>query len=210
LSHKTEVKRETAELKEQLCRFGISCFVAHQDISPTIAWQDEIENALASMDGFVALMTPSFHDSNWTDQEVGFAFASGVPIIAVRMGKDPYGFIGKFQALTTDWLSAPTEIAKLLIRHERMFPSFIRSIQECSSFDHGNQLAELLPYIERLSEGQIDELIAAYNEGGQVTGSYGFNGSKSSKHGHGLTHHLNRLSSRKFKLDDWKVVEETK
>ena len=101
LSHKSEVKKETADLKDRLRLFGIACFVAHEDIHPTKAWQDEIENALASMDGFVALLTADFHDSDWTDQEVGFAIARGVPLIAVRLGKDPYGFIGKFQGLSS-------------------------------------------------------------------------------------------------------------
>ena len=103
LSHKSEVKKETAELKDRLQIFGVSCFVAHEDILPTKAWQDEIENALASMDGFAALLTESFHESEWTDQEVGYALARGVPMIAVRLGKDPYGFIGRFQGLATNW-----------------------------------------------------------------------------------------------------------
>jgi TIR domain len=99
VSHKAEVKAQVATLKTGLGKFGVSCFVAHVDIHPTKEWQDEIENALESMDGFVALLTPDYHDSSWTDQEVGFALARRVPIIAVRMGKVPYGFIGKFQAL---------------------------------------------------------------------------------------------------------------
>src|SRR5713101_4427977 len=35
LSHKSEVKKETAELKESLNLFGIASFVAHADIHPT-------------------------------------------------------------------------------------------------------------------------------------------------------------------------------
>ncbi len=68
LSHKNEVKKETAELKEKLQLFGISGFVAHEDIHPTKEWQDEIENALFTMDAFVALMTEGFHDSLWSDR----------------------------------------------------------------------------------------------------------------------------------------------
>ena len=117
LSHISQFKVETSELKDRLKVFGISCFVAHKDIKPTKQWQDEIELALASMDGFVALLTEKFHDSPWTDQEVGFAFARRVPSVAVRLGKDPYGFIGKFQALTgSDWKTCPTEIVKLLTK----------------------------------------------------------------------------------------------
>ncbi len=60
LSHKSQVKAETASLKDGLRPFGISSFVAHQDIHPTKAWQDEIENALVSMDAFVALLDGGF------------------------------------------------------------------------------------------------------------------------------------------------------
>ncbi|BBO89700.1 toll/interleukin-1 receptor domain-containing protein [Desulfosarcina ovata] len=66
LSHKAEVKTETAGLKDKLKLYGISCFVAHEDIDPTREWQNEIENALHTMDSFVALLTDGFHDSLWT------------------------------------------------------------------------------------------------------------------------------------------------
>ena len=55
------------------------------------------------MDGFAALMTKNFHDSNWTDQEIGFALGRGVMVIAVNLGRNPYGFIGDMQALKTSW-----------------------------------------------------------------------------------------------------------
>jgi TIR domain len=84
LSHKSEVKKQTADLKNNLSLLGISAFVAHEDIRATRAWLEEIENALLSMDAFVALMTEEFHDSHWTDQEVGFALAPGVPVIALH------------------------------------------------------------------------------------------------------------------------------
>ena len=100
LSHKDGFKKETAELKKKLKLFGVTCFVAHEDIKPTKEWQDEIENALSSMDAFVALITEDFHDSVWTDQEVGFALGRGVPIIPVKLGKNPYGFLAKVQALS--------------------------------------------------------------------------------------------------------------
>src|SRR5579862_5516118 len=120
LSHKAEVKHKAAELKDAIAPFGATCFVAHADIKPTREWQDEIENALRTMDAFVALLTEKFHKSKWTDQEVGFAIARGVPIIPVKLGTDPYGFIGKFQALACDWDDAPLALINLLIRQPRM------------------------------------------------------------------------------------------
>jgi hypothetical protein len=201
LTHKTEVKRQAATLKEGLKLFGVSAFVAHEDIHPTRAWQDEIENALHSMDGFVAIMTVGFHDSLWTDQEVGFALARGVPVIALRMGKDPYGFLGKFQALSTDWDSAPEGIVKLLINRERMFSAYLQALRACTGWNDGNVLSRILPAIEKLTEQQIDELVAVCNENSEIRYSFGFRGNKPSQHGDGLIPHLHRLGSRRFARD---------
>ena len=198
LSHKNEVKKETAELKEKLRVFGISAFVAHEDIHPTKEWQDEIENALFSMDAFVALMTEGFHDSIWTDQEVGVAFGRGVPIISVKLGKDPYGFIGKFQALSCSWEDAPQEIVKLLIKHDQMLNAYIRAVPRCSNWNQGNSLSEILPYIDNLSDNQLNILVAAYNENSELRGSFGFNGKQPRNYGRGLAFHLKRMTGREY------------
>jgi hypothetical protein len=198
LSHKTEVKKEVAILKNRLQLFGISCFVAHKDIKPTKVWQDEIENALQSMDAFIALMTDSFHDSDWTDQEVGFALGRGVPLIAVKFGRDPYGFIGKFQALTCDWDSATKGIVGLLIEHSRMLDAYIDAVKSCISFDNGNLLAEILPSITRLTDIQTEKLILAFNENSQVQASYGFNGTRPRLFGEGLAIHFKRITGREY------------
>lgn len=200
LSHKSEVKKETAELKDKLKLYGISCFVAHEDIHPTTEWQNEIENALHTMDSLVALLTDEFHDSLWTDQEVGFAFGKGIPIISVKLGKDPYGFIGKFQALTSTWDKAPFEITKILIKKEPMLNVYINAIQKCSNYVSSNELSKLLPFIEKLTESQVEKLINAFNENSQVYDSYGFNGKKPGNYGYGLPHHLKRITNNDFKL----------
>jgi TIR domain len=201
LSHKAEVKKETAALKERLGLYGISAFVAHEDIRPTKAWQDEIENGLASMDAFAALLTDNFHDSYWTDQEVGFALAREVPVIAVEMGRLPYGFIGKFQALRADWDTAADGIVKLLIHHDRMFSAYVHALRNCPNWDEGNVLARVLPAIEAATEQQIDELIVANNDNTEVRYCFGFRGNKSSQYGDGLISHLHRLGSRRFVQD---------
>jgi hypothetical protein len=123
----------------------------------------------------------------------------GVPIISVRLGKDPYGFIGKFQALSCPWENAPKEIVKLLVKHDRMNDSYIKAAQECQSFGHGNILAEVLPFIDKLSLEQAVKLVSAYNENSELRGSFGFNGSKPGTYGPGLAHHLNRLTGQTYK-----------
>jgi hypothetical protein len=200
LSHKSDVKDKTAKLKEQLKLFGAACFLAHEDIHPTRAWQDEIENALSSMGALVALMTESFHDSYWTDQEVGFAFGRGVPIISVKLGRDPYGFIGKFQALSCSWESADKEIVKLLVKHDQMLDAYIKAVKRCGSFDEANKLSEILPSINKLSDRQVRDLISAFNENDQVYLSHGFKGTKPQTYGNGLVYHLNRLTGKEYEL----------
>lgn len=199
LTHKATVKKETSELKEGLQTLGVSSFVAHKDIHPTKEWQEEIENALATMEALVALMTEDFHDSDWTDQEVGFAFGRGVPIISVRLGKDPYGFIGKFQALSCTWKEAPAEIVKLLVKRERMLNCYIEAVENCTGWNDGNDLATILPAIDTLSNKQADRLIEAYNENNEVGGSFGFNGTKPRLFGEGLLFHLDRVTDRTYK-----------
>jgi hypothetical protein len=198
LSHKTEVKRETAALKEALRHYGISAFVAHEDIHPTKEWQDEIENALATMDGFVALMTKDFHDSNWTDQEVGYALARGVPIVAVRLERDPYGFLGKIQGLSTDWPSMPEELVKLLIKNDRMLSAYVGALSRCASFDQGNMLSGVLKNIDDVSDEQIDKIIDAFNSSSELQGSFGFSGTKPFSWGDGIIPHLHRWGLRRF------------
>lgn len=202
LSHKTEVKRQTSELKSQLEIFGCSAFVAHEDIHPTKAWQDEIESALATMDAFVALLTDGFHDSLWTDQEVGFAVGRGIPIIAVRLGRDPYGFIGKFQAMACDWANAPLGIVRLLITQGKMVDEYLRSVEGCTSFDSGNTLSQALPGIQTLSVEQADRLVNAYNANPELRGSFGFNGARPRHYGHGLQAHLLRTIGRRYEAVD--------
>ena len=180
--------------------FGISGFVAHEDIHPTKEWQDEIENALFSMDTFVALMTEEFHDSIWTDQEVGVAFGRGVPIISVKLGKDPYGFIGKFQALSCSWDVAVKEIVKLLIKQDQMLETYIKAVENCASFEQGNDLSGILPFLDKLSNQQVTRLIAAYEDNIDIRRSYGFNGKHPHYYGDGLVYHLNRVTGNTYKL----------
>jgi hypothetical protein len=200
LRHKSEVSKKVTALKNRLKVYGVSAFVAHANIQATRQWQDEIENALYSMDALAAIMTEDFHESNWTDQEVGFALGRHVPVIPLRLGRNPYGFLARIQALSCNWDNAAKRIVKLLITHDGMFDAYLQAIRDCDSFDNANLLAEILPSIEELDDDEIAELVDAYNSNGQVYESFGFNGDKSYTYGSGLIPHLHRLGSRKYEM----------
>ncbi len=122
VSHLSLEKQKATRLREALAPYGINAFVAHEDIEPTLEWQVQIERALHSMELFISIHTPGFKDSFWAQQEIGFAIAKGVKIIAVRMGEDPKGFISKHQALSRGEKTAEklaSEIVVLLEKDQR-------------------------------------------------------------------------------------------
>jgi TIR domain len=154
ISHLAKERQLAADLKNSFLKFEISSFVAHNDIEPTKEWQDEIEGALASCDVLVALLHPDFHASNWTDQEIGFAMGRGVPTFAVRLGKDPYGFIGRFQAFNGIGKSAESlarEIFKACLKKKtlqsKLAESLVRLFENSGSFA---QSRERIGYLEEL------------------------------------------------------------
>ena len=115
LSHRASHRRQVAELREQLERQGLSCFVAHEDITASNVWQDEILNALNTMDVFIGFVTEDFHTGGWPDQEVGYAYHRHVPRLFVKLeGCDPVGMVAREQALTTTWERACQDIIENL------------------------------------------------------------------------------------------------
>lgn len=122
ISHISKHKEKATRLKTCLAPYGISGFVAHEDIHPTLEWQKEIERSLYAMDAFLAIHTPGFSRSIWTQQEIGFALGRGVKIISFKMGEDPTGFIAKQQALARRDRTAEAiaeEVSEILSGDER-------------------------------------------------------------------------------------------
>jgi hypothetical protein len=106
ISHLTKDKISASNLKAALSDYGISCFVAHEDIEPTKLWATEIENALKTMHCLCAIITPEFSSSKWCDQEVGYALGRNILVIPIRKGCDPYGLLGKIQGVQSNGKSA--------------------------------------------------------------------------------------------------------
>ena len=107
ISHVSAEKVLASQISASMRIYGVSCFVAHEDIEPTKEWVDEIILALNTMDACLALLTPGFSESKWTGQEVGVAVGRGSLVVPVKMGLDPYGFIGRYQALPGLGKAAP-------------------------------------------------------------------------------------------------------
>ena len=106
ISHVSKYKNSASNLKRSLVSYGIDCFVAHEDITPSKEWEMEIENGLFTMDALCAIVVPEFSESQWCDQEVGIALGQRKLVLSINKGETPYGFFGKFQALKSKSTSA--------------------------------------------------------------------------------------------------------
>ena len=119
ISHLSSNKERMSAMKANLAKWGISAFIAHEDIEPSRKWMDEVEAGLETMEVMAAVVEPGFQESDWCDQEVGFALGRKIDIIPLRAGLDPYGFFGKFQGIQIKGKypeDVSNEIAQLLLK----------------------------------------------------------------------------------------------
>jgi TIR domain len=179
ISHISAHKSHAVELQTHLLDLGISAFVAHQDIEPTAEWQDQIELALNTCDGMLAILTPDFHASLWTDQEVGFAMGRGVLILSLRLGQDPYGFIGKFQGIANkpERRLDAREIFLVLLKNKqtapRMREALVAAFENAPSFAVAKFLATAIESVPEWPSNLRDRILDAPAKNDQIEHSYG-------------------------------------
>lgn len=179
LSHVSSHKIAVSKLKVELALRGVTAFVAHEDIEPSLQWRDQIELGLRSMHALAALITPDFHASCWTDQEIGWALGRGVLVVPVRLGVDPYGFAGKFQGVPGS-LEKPVELADAIViallanpqTHGEMRRSLVSAFAHAESFLMAMALRTLLVKIKDFTEEEITAMRTACVENDQVANAY--------------------------------------
>ncbi|MEW8442149.1 MAG: toll/interleukin-1 receptor domain-containing protein [Candidatus Thiodiazotropha taylori] len=177
VSHRDQHKAVAWELAKSLEPYGISAFVAHDAIKPMKEWQQEIMNGLMTMEVMLVLLTDDFHESEWTNQEVGYALGKGVPIICVKVGSvDPLGFIAPRQALKASYESifdAAPIIQKALIDEigqesrlkEVLIGAFINSNSYIAAMDSLKRLTEVT---DRLTDSEFVRIVNGYKENDQL------------------------------------------
>lgn len=180
ISHVSSFKKEATGFKTSMGLFGISGFVAHEDIEPTKKWQDEIELALSTMDALLALLTPGFNESKWTDQEVGVAVGRRVPVIPIRVGLDPYGLIGKYQAVQGAERKIPDicdEILSILLQKPgvgaKITDALMRQLTASGSWAEAKKNMDYLERCQHLKPEMIKVIEKAMEENPQVREAWG-------------------------------------
>jgi hypothetical protein len=179
VSHITKDKVFASEVKSILAERGIDCFIAHEDIKPTKEWVEEIIKALDTCDALAAFITPQYHESLWTDQEVGYCMRRRVLVIPVGLGATPYGFMGRYQGAQCKGKS-PAEVAETIFdilasnlrAKTRLFEGLMGSFEESTSFDIAAARARLLQKIDIWSPELLRRLQAAQENNSQISESF--------------------------------------
>lgn len=178
ISHVSKHKVGASKLKDALGLRGVDAFVAHEDIEPSLEWQHEIEVGLRSMHALAAILTSDFHESRWTDQEVGWALGRGILVVPIRLGVDPYGLAGKFQGVPGT-LAQPEVLADAIVRILLTNPltcgdmrrALIEAFAEAPSFDAANIISGLMASVMGITDDERNSLWRTCAENPYVVGA---------------------------------------
>lgn len=177
LSHSAKHKKFVGEVADELALVGVHGFVAHDTMAFSKPWQSQIEQALRSMQAFVAIIHPEFNPSPWCQQEVGWARGRRVPFYAVRYGVDPAGFIGRDQ-----WPSAagqtPAQVATIISSWVSALPELgtavteglFESLRTAPSFIDAGTAAKRIVSLGSLTADQWDRLDTIFWSNNQIYG----------------------------------------
>lgn len=175
VSYAHEDRVRVAEIKRQLeIEFGFDVFLAHEDIAPTHQWVEEILSELKTCNVFIAFLTRYSNNSDWTNQEVGFALARAIKIIPINAGANPHGFIGQFQALNFSTVQDVChEIVKILAEspdlRETVINLLIKVFGESSTFKRAESAFDnLIEYEISLTTQQKDEIVRLAGTNDQI------------------------------------------
>lgn len=173
-SHLSAERRFVGAIREELERFGVTLFVAHDSIPDDATWQQEIEKALDTADAGLVFLHPGFKESDWCPQEVGWLLGRHVPVMALNFGVTPYGPLGKLQAgperSTVPQLIAEKVLDRLTKQESLLgglVASLVKAMQQSGSF---NRTDRIWKYLRELGcdANQSAELLVAAKTDDQV------------------------------------------
>lgn len=175
MSHLAAHEGFVGEVATWLEGWGISAFVAHMSIDASNEWQAVIETALLTCDAMAVFLHEGFRESNWCDQEVGFALARRVPVLPLNIELNPYGFMGKLQALRCAGLTA-AEVGEKIVQwlmntrsaQTAMTEGLVTAFERVNSFARACEVYDRLYQMPVFSPDQLQRLDAAARTNSQI------------------------------------------
>jgi hypothetical protein len=211
ISHKDRHKAKANALASALEGYGISSFVAHDTIEPTREWRKEIMRGLETMEAMLVFLTDDFHESPFTNQEVGYALGANKPIISLKLERrDPPGFIGHEQALRGA-IDDPVACAKGLYpligqaigKSDRLNDGLIAAFASAANFDQARDRFDVLASATpKLQQHQLDAIVTAYAANDQLHNSMYLNNNRER-----LKRYLEIATGKKFEVGNGRISE---
>jgi hypothetical protein len=180
LSYNSKDRELAGSIKERLEFFGVSVFLAHSDIEGGDRWERAIIDKIRSCDVVLALLTPNFRKSKWTDHETGMGIGASKHILPLSIGGvKPYGFIARYQALPLKPEKMADSCREIILAmkrksklKEKVQNSFIESFVKSWSFDQANEKSELLEELGPYNGKHVNKILRGYMRNSQIRGAF--------------------------------------
>jgi hypothetical protein len=162
------------QVKEFLELHGVPAFLAHEDITVSQEWKERIVQELAEANIVIPILSQAFKSSEWTSQEIGYAYAKGnVLFIPIRNDQTtPYGFISHIQGkpIPTEGISHNLLIDPIVNAHPHLIlPKLIERLGAARSFRGAEGLMEpLVAHFSRFDDDEINSFARVSAENGQI------------------------------------------
>lgn len=190
LSYSYKDKRIASAIKEAFEHYGMDAFLAHENIDVGKQWRVVILDNLKKFDVFVPIVSENFTDSEWTDQEVGFAICQEKLIVPITIDNQvPHGFLEMLQRITKfecseceknynpselilDCKKSVFEIIRIIASKtelkKNLADSLIRSLSNIFTYANAENHFEILNSLQPFSEDQINEIINQSIQNNQI------------------------------------------
>ena len=174
ISYSNADRKIARETKSALEDFGITSFLAHEDLRVSEEWRDSIIEQLASAQIFIALLSKNFKTSEWCAQEVGFIISRpDVLVIPLSLdGTVPYGFISKLQSKRVRAAEdIPVIIQEVFLKKKPRLaiPLWIRKVEGAGSFRGAEAIvAPLVPHFPAFTAKEVEAFLVAALGNSQV------------------------------------------
>jgi hypothetical protein len=179
LSYSHKNRKLARRLKEGLAEFGIEAFLAHDDIGVSERWRRVILRKLRDCEIFIPILTDAFVESEWTDQEAGYALGRGKRVVPLRVDVGPYGFIGAFQALRLNQ-KTPTETCWMVMESLKDHDTLGQKVREdvigvflqSSTFEEASKNLTKLTKFRPFSPDQLAKIIKGSSRNQNIYGCH--------------------------------------
>ena len=110
ISYSTKDKEIAGKVAKVVEELGGTPFLAHDDITISNAWREEILSHLRSCSAIVCIVTPNFLESKWTSQEAGFVMGRERRVISLLFpGTELPGFLEHLQGKSASHTTIETD-----------------------------------------------------------------------------------------------------